>query len=135
MLKSVLPVFLLLISATAYASEHKLQDEQANEQKELTIQLEELNRKYELAVQGMKSGSTGVGLAAVVALVLVVSAAWTYHKHKQAWIGGPSVAFIFFAMIGGLVAYFSFIFDREADLRAEISNTTSKIGIIASKCE
>ena len=136
MLKPTLMVFfLLLISATAYASEPESQVESDTQLKELSFQLELLNRKYDLAVQGMNRGSTGVGLAAGLALVLVVSAAWTYNTKGTAWIGGAWVTFIFLILVGGLVLYFAYVFDREADIRGEISETTRSIALFTGKCK
>ena len=93
------------------------------ELQQIAARLEELNRKYDLASQGLKSGSTGVGLGFFVAVFVVAIAAATHLFGDQPLFTGSQVTWVIGIVVVGLLAYFAMVFFREFGVRAEISET------------
>jgi hypothetical protein len=126
----ILIILVLSHCPNAFAAEPS---EETQRIEELTLRLEELTRKYDLAVQGMRSGSTGVGLAWVFGILLLIGTFIATLKDKTLMSGWALFATTL-TLVAGLVIYFAFIFDREAEIRAELSETNKSIQLATTKC-
>jgi hypothetical protein len=95
--------------------------------------LEELNRKYDLASRGLKSGSTGVGLGFIVAMAIIIVAGATNIAGAQPLFTGSQIVWSIGILVAGLVAYFALVFSREFKVRTEISENKKTIDLALGK--
>jgi DNA-binding Lrp family transcriptional regulator len=96
---------------------------------ELKARLKELEREYELAREGLRSGFYKTAMAMVSGLVSLGVAAFVFVSRGPGFIDGWQLIVIFGIMAVALVIYYSFVFGRSAKLRAEISKTKKLIEV------
>lgn len=99
----------------------------------IAASLDELNRKYDLATQGLKSGSTGVGLGFVIAMFTVTVATLTHLIGTQPLFTGNQVLWIIGIVVGGLLFYFAMVYSREFTIGLKLSQTKKEIDVALGK--
>ena len=103
------------------------------ELRRIAASLEEIDRKYDLATQGLKSGSTGVGLGFAVAMFTVAIAAVTHLFGEQPLFTGNQVLWVIGVVVGGLLVYFAMVYSREFVIGVKISKTRKDIDVALGK--
>jgi hypothetical protein len=103
------------------------------ELQKIAASLQELNRKYDLASQALKSGSTGVGPAFVISILSVVVATATHLFGNEPLFTGTQVVWLIGIVVAGLLVYFAMVFWREFSVRAEISESEKRIDLALGK--
>ncbi len=89
--------------------------------KVLEFEREKMKLSFELAAQGLKSGSVGVGLVFVGTMAMLWVGYLTNPK-DTVLISGAHIVLAVGILISGVVLYFAFVFRREARLMTQLTD-------------
>lgn len=89
----------------------------------------QLEQQYSLARQGLAKGVVLTVIILFIAVLIVGAGLYAFVVRGPGFLSGNQVVLIFFILAGILIAYFSFVFNRNATLKAGMDETKSQIEI------
>ena len=90
---------------------------------DLEVRLEELRHEYDLAKTALVKGGFMTMGAFASGLATLGIGLYAFIQKGEGFLSGNHFVFIFLILAFSLVIYFSFVFGRQAKLKAEISKT------------
>ena len=103
-----------------------------NKNAQLKIKLLELERHYELAQTAVKVGWVPFVVLGIGIVGIVIAQIWDSEQNTMDDFG---IVVLFAILMGGMVAFYSFVFRRVAKISAEITKTKIALEIDTTEKE
>jgi hypothetical protein len=102
---------------------YEMVDNRTMTEPELKARLEELRHDYDLSRTALIKGGYITYAAFASALATIGMGLYAFLQKGEGFLNGSHFIAIFLILAASLIIYFSFVFGRQAKLRAEISRT------------